>query len=98
MIIAQITTQLRIKMISKQFRIVNAVLAVIGIAAFIFFQYQMRQDKLGGFKEGTKEYYGYQYAHDNNLKNVDQCADEKDDPKMNINEAFIKGCRAYFKK
>ena len=69
-------------MISKQFKIVNGILAVIGIAAFIFFQYQMRQDKLGGFKEGTKEYYGYQYAHDNNLKNVDQCYDEKDDPKM----------------
>ena len=98
MIIAQIITQLRIKMISKQFRIVNAVLAVIGIAAFIFFQYQMRPDKLGGFKEGTEEYYGYQHARDNNLKNEDQCDEKKDDSKMNINEAFIKGCRSYFKK
>ncbi len=81
-------------MISKQFRIVNAILAVIGIAAFIFFQYQMRPDTLGGFKEGTEEYYGYQYARDNNLKS----ADEKDDPEMNINDAFIKGCRSSFEK
>ena len=85
-------------MISKQFRIVNAILAVIGIAAFIFFQYQMRPDKLGGFEEGTEEYYGYQYARDNNLKNADQCDDEKDDPEMNINETFLKGCRTYFDK
>ncbi|MDD0801227.1 MULTISPECIES: hypothetical protein [Acinetobacter] len=85
-------------MISKQFRIINGILAVIGIAAFIFFQYQMRPDKLGGFKEGTEEYYGYQYARDNNLKNADQCDDEKDDPEMNINEKFLKGCRKYFGK
>ncbi|MNY93311.1 hypothetical protein D3C78_97210 [compost metagenome] len=83
-------------MISKQFKIVNGILAVIGIAAFIFFQYQMRPDKLGGFKEGTEEYYGYQYTGDNKLKSADQCDDEKDDPQMNINDAFIKGCRAYF--
>ena len=86
-------------MISKQFRIVNGILAVIGIAAFIFFQYQMWPDKLGGFTEGTEEYSGYQYAQMNELKNADQCDDEKDDdPEMNINEMFIKGCRAYFKK
>ena len=85
-------------MISKQFRIVNAILAVIGIAAFIFFQYQMRPDTLGGFKEGTEEYYGYQYAQMNELKNADQCDDAKDDPRMNINEKFIKGCRKYFEK
>jgi len=85
-------------MISKQFKIVNGILAVIGIAAFIFFQYQMRPAKLGGFKEGTEEYYGYQYARDNKLKSADQCDDEKDDPEMNINEVFIKGCMAYFKK
>lgn len=83
-------------MISKQFRIVNGILAVIGIAAFIFFQYQMRPDKLGGFTEGTEEYYGYQYAQMNELKNADQCDDEKGDSEMNINEDFIKGCRAYF--
>ena len=85
-------------MISKQFRIVNGILAIIGIAAFIFFQYQMRPDTLGGFKEGTEEYYGYQYARDNNLKNADQCDDEKDDPEMNINEKFLKGCRTHFDK
>lgn len=83
-------------MISKQFKIVNGILAVIGIAAFIFFQYQMRPDQLGGFKEGTEEYYGYQYAQMNELKNADQCDDEKGDSEMNINEDFIKGCRAYF--
>ena len=85
-------------MISKQFRIVNAILAVIGIAAFIFFQYQVRPDKLSEFKEGTEEYYGYQYARDNNLKTTDQCDDAKDDPQMNINEKFIEGCRKYFEK
>ena len=85
-------------MISKQFKIVNAVLAIIGIAAFIFFQYQMQPKKLGGFKECTEEYYDYQYARDNNLKSADQCDDEKGDPEMNINEVFIKGCRAYFEK
>lgn len=85
-------------MISKQFKIVNGILAVIGIAAFIFFQYEMRPKKLGGFKEGTEEYYGYEYAQINGLKNADQCDDEKDDPEMNINEAFIKGCRAHFNK
>lgn len=83
-------------MISKQFRIVNAVVAVIGIAAFIFFQNQMRPDQLGGFKEGAEEYYGYQYARDNNLKNADQCDDEKDDPEMNINKKFLEGCRTFF--
>ena len=85
-------------MISKKFRIVNAILAVIGIAAFIFFQYQVRPDKLGEFKEGTEEYYGYQYARDNNLKTTDQCDDAKVDPQMNINEKFIEGCRKYFEK
>lgn len=58
----------------------------------------MRTDKLGGFKEGTDEYYGYQYARDNNLKSADQCDDEKDDPEMNINEKLFKGCRKYFGK
>ena len=85
-------------MISKQFKVVNGILAVIGIAAFIFFQYQMRPETLGGFKEGTEEYYGYQYARDNNLKSADQCDDEKNDPEININNEFIRGCKAYFKK
>lgn len=85
-------------MISKEFRVISTLLAIIGLVAFLFFEYQMRPDQLGGFKEGTEEYYGYQYVRDNKLKNADQCDDEKDDPEMNINEAFIKGCRAYFKK
>ena len=63
-----------------------------------YFSSIKRPDKLGGFTEGTEEYYGYQYARDNNLKNADQCDDEKDDPEMNINEKFLKGCRTYFDK
>lgn len=82
----------------KQFRIVKAILVVIGIAAFIFFQYQMRPENLGGFTEGTEEYSGYQYVLMNELKNADQCDDEKNDPEININDEFIRGCKAYFKK
>ena len=85
-------------MISKQFRIVNAILVVIGIAAFILFQYQMRPEKLGGFTKGTEQYSGYEQALMNELKNADQCEDENNDPEMNINDEFIKGCKAYFKK
>lgn len=84
-------------MISKQFKIVNAVLAVFGIAAFIYFQQVMKPDELGGFKEGTEHYYGYLYAQDNQLKSADQCDDEKDDPEMNVNAEFIEGCESLFK-
>ena len=85
-------------MISKEFRVISTLLAIIGLIAFLFFEYQMRPDQLGGFKEGTEEYYGYQYARDNKLKSADQCDDEKDDPEMNINETFLKGCRKFFDK
>ena len=34
----------------------------------------------------------------NELKNADQCEDENNDPEMNINDEFINGCKAYFKK
>lgn len=84
-------------MISKQFKIVNAILAVLGIAAFLYFQQSMKADELGGFKQGTEQYNGYRYAQDNKLKSADQCNDEKDDPEMNINEEFIEGCKTYFK-
>ena len=85
-------------MISKQFKIVNAVLAVFGIAAFIYFQQAMKADELGGFKEDTEQYHGYRYAQDNQLKSADQCDDEKDDPEMNVNAEFIEGCESSFRK
>ena len=37
-------------MITKQFKIVNAIIAVLAIAAFIYFQYSMKTDELGGYK------------------------------------------------
>lgn len=83
-------------MITKQFKIVNAIIAVLAIAAFIYFQYSMKTDELGGFKEGTEQYNGYRYAQDNTLKSADQCDDEKDDPEMNVNADFLEGCKIYF--
>ena len=56
----------------------------------------MRPEVLGGFKSGTEEYFGYRYARDNELKSVDQCDGEKNDPQMNINAKFVKGCEAFF--
>lgn len=85
-------------MISKQFKIVNAILAVFGVAAFIYFQQAMKPDYLGGFKEGTEQYYGYRYAQDNELKSANQCNDEKDDPEMNMNAEFIEGCKKFFEQ
>jgi hypothetical protein len=58
----------------------------------------MRPEVLGGFKEGTEEYYGYRYASDNQLKSADKCDDEKDDPQMKVNAKFLEGCRAFFMK
>ena len=74
---------------------IYVVLAVLGITAFLYFRQSMKVDELGGFKQGTEQ---YRYTQDNELVSVDQCDDEKNDPEMNINEVFIKGCRAYFKK
>lgn len=85
-------------MISKQFKIVNGILAVLGIAAFLYFQQSMKADELGGFKQGTEQYNGYHYAQDNKLKSVNQCNDEKDDPEMNINDKFLEGCKKYFER
>lgn len=86
----------RLKKPSTAFKIVSTLLAALGFALFIYFQYQMRPEVLGGFKEGTEEYYGYRYASDNQLKSADQCDDEKDDPQMKINTKFLEGCEAFF--
>jgi hypothetical protein len=80
-------------MITKQFKIVNAIIAVLAIAAFIYFQYSMRTDELGGYKQGTEQYNGYRYAQDNSLKSADQC---DDDPEINVNDEFLEGCKTYF--
>ena len=80
-------------MITKQFKIVNAIIAVLAIVAFIYFQYSMRTDELGGYKKGTEQYNGYRYAQDNSLKSVGQC---DDDPGINVNADFLEGCKTYF--
>ena len=80
-------------MISKQFKIVNAVLAVLGIAAFIYFQQAMKVEEMGGYKQCTEQYNGYRYAQDNRLKSVGQC---EDDSEININKDFLEGCKTYF--
>lgn len=84
-------------MISKPFKLMSTILAVLGLAAFAYFQYQMRPEVLGGYKDGTEQYFGYRYASDNQLKSADQCDDEKDDPEMNVNAEFIEGCIGYFR-
>ncbi len=83
-------------MMTKQAKIISVVviLAVIAIAALLYFQ-SMTSRESGGFEEGTEQYYGYRYAQDN-LKSVDQCDDDKDDPSMNFNEEFFQGCQKYF--
>ena len=83
-------------MISKQLRILSSVLAVLGISAFFTFQYFLQTEEFGGFKEGTEQYNGYRYAQDNQLKSIDQCDDERDDPAMNFNPDFLQGCKQYF--
>ncbi|WP_180108233.1 hypothetical protein [Acinetobacter sp. YH12085] len=85
-------------MISKQFKLMSSALAVLGVAAFIYFQYQMRPEVLGGYKDDTEQYFGYRYARDNQLKSADQCDDEKDDPEMNVNAEFVEGCIKYFEE
>lgn len=85
-------------MISKQFKLMSTILAVLGLTAFFYFQYQMRPEVLGGYKDGTEQYFGYRYARDNQLKSADQCDDEKGDPEMNVNAEFIEGCKKYFKE
>ncbi|WP_291370065.1 MULTISPECIES: hypothetical protein [unclassified Acinetobacter] len=83
-------------MMTRQAKIISVVviLILIAIAAFLYFQ-SMQAKEFGGFEEGTEQYYGYRYAQDN-LKSVDQCDDDKDDPSMNFNEEFFQGCQKYF--
>ncbi|MGE8557442.1 MULTISPECIES: hypothetical protein [unclassified Acinetobacter] len=83
-------------MMTRQTKIISmvVVLILIAIAAFLYFQ-SMKEEEFGGFEEGTEQYYGYRYAQDN-LKSVDQCDDDKDDPSMNFNEEFFQGCQKYF--
>lgn len=81
----------------KPFKTISAVLAIIGIVAFIYFQSTMKPEEFGGFKEGTEQYNGYRYAQDNQLNSVDQCDDEKHDPAINFNPDFLYGCKHYFK-
>ncbi|OTG91209.1 hypothetical protein B9T24_15845 [Acinetobacter sp. ANC 4654] len=83
-------------MLPKQLKILSTVLAILGIAAFFIFQYVMQPEKLAGFTEGTEQYNGYRYAKDNQLKSIDQCDDEKDDPTINFNQEFFEGCKQYF--
>lgn len=45
----------------------------------------------GGFKVGTSEYIGHQYA--DQLLNADEC---NIDPDVANDEEFQRGCRAYF--
>ena len=80
-------------MITKQFKIVNVIIAVLAVAAFIYFQYSMRTEELGGYKQGTEQYNGYRYAQDNQLKSADQC---DDDTEIKTNAEFNEGCVKYF--
>ncbi|RSQ72097.1 hypothetical protein [Acinetobacter baumannii] len=50
-----------------------------------------------GYEEGTELCNGHLYAKVNELKSADNCDDEADDPDMNINEEFLKGCQSFFK-
>ena len=83
-------------MLSKKLRILSSVLAILGICGFFIFQYLLQPEQLGGFKQGTEQYNGYRYAQDNQLKSVDQCDNEKDDPVINFNQDFLAGCQHYF--
>lgn len=80
-------------MISKQFKIVNAILAILGIAAFLYFQQSMKADELGCFKQGTE----HRYAQDNKLVSVGQCDEERNDPLINFNQKFFEGCKRFLR-
>ncbi|OTL47895.1 hypothetical protein B9Y01_17530 [Acinetobacter baumannii] len=53
-------------------------------------------DPLCGYEEGIEFCNRYLYAKVNELKSDDNCDDEADDPEMNINDEFLKGCRNFF--
>lgn len=83
-------------MISNNLKLISTILAIIGVLAYFYFQYQMWTDIPGGFKEGAEPYNGFRYARDNQLKSVDQYDDEKGDPHMKVNDEFLEGCRVFF--
>lgn len=49
-----------------------------------------------GYEKGTELCNGYPYSKVNELKSADNCDDEANDPEMNINDEFLKGCRNFF--
>lgn len=51
-----------------------------------------------GFEDVSEQCHGYLYAKYNQLKSIDQCDNDNDDPEMQINKAFIQGCESFFKK
>ncbi|MGQ9374982.1 hypothetical protein ACUM6W_14245 [Acinetobacter tandoii] len=48
-----------------------------------------------GFADGSEQCNGYLYAKYNQLKSIDQCDDDKNDPEMKINNIFIEGCESF---
>lgn len=73
-------------------RITTIIFAIFGLflltlipAASEYFPWE------GGFKVGTGEYDGYQYA--DQLRNAGEC---NTDPDVANDEEFQRGCRAYF--
>jgi uncharacterized protein YdeI (BOF family) len=82
----------------KQFRIVNVVLAIIGIVAFLYFQESVRTEEKEPFQKGTSQYTGYHYAEEHKLTTVDQCKNAKNNSTIQINVAFLEGCKTYIEK
>ena len=83
--------------LSKPFIIANTAILICFLFLAVYFYFQLQPKQLGGYIEGTEQYNGYLYARDNRLKSLDQCDDDKDDPEMNINKAFLEGCKGFFK-
>ena len=80
----------------KQFKIVNVILAIIGVAAFLYFQESIRTQDKEPFKQGTSEYAGYHYAQENKLAGADQCKNAKDNAVKAFNAEFLAGCKRIF--
>lgn len=77
--------------------IIFLVCLILGIALLVTRIGEIRGlDPLCGYEEGSELCNGYLYAKVNELKSADKCDDEADDPEMNINDEFLKGCRNYF--
>lgn len=56
----------------------------------------LRIDPECGHEYRTELCNGYLYAKYNDLPSADRCDDEKDDPEINFNEEFHKGCLSFF--